>query len=178
MKQAIKLITKAITDRVVFAAQKLKSFLCRDDSQQNKAIDRIIAEGVKAHAEVFTGLYEPMHMVASGRLDGKLGAFDEWCLRSGNINDGTSYSEIFVSRFSDFRNWDDIEFIKNAQLILHGISKAGVIRDSFNEFRVDGNTCLRYGTLDGREINEGEVVHVLMPCWHIDDLILEKGILK
>jgi hypothetical protein len=117
-------------------------------------------------------------MLASGRLGGKLSTFDEWCIRSGNIKDGTIFSELFTSRFSGFRNWEDPEYIKNAQLILRGISKAGVIRDAFKEFVANGETYLRYGALDGRELDYGEIVQILMPCWYKDELILEKGILK
>jgi hypothetical protein len=177
MKRVLKQIKKVIDYIIIAIKHKIMCAFCREDAQQVEVLKDTIALGIKAHAEVFSGLYEPMYMVASGKLGGKLGVFDEWCLRSGNLNDGTSFSESFVSRFSGFRDWEDAEYIKNAQLILSSITKAGVVRDTFKEIEVDESTILRYGTLDGRELNKGEIIQVLMPCWHKDELILEKGIL-
>jgi hypothetical protein len=178
MKQVIKQIKKAVTDITVNIKHKLKLVFCRKDVHQGEVVEDIIAEGVKAHSEVFSGLYEPMHMVASGRLGGKLGVFDEWCLRAGNINDGTLFSQIFVSKFSNFKEWKDEEYINNAKLIINSITKAGVVRDSFKEILVDEHTYLSYGALDGRELKAGETILVLMPCWQKDEVILEKGILQ
>lgn len=96
----------------------------------------------------------------------------------GSIDDGSSYANAFVSRFSGFRSWDDTQYLSSAQLILKGIFQAGVVRDSFPDVVVDENTVLYYSTLDGRPLAEGETVQVLMPCWHKDGTVLEKGILK
>ena len=137
----------------------------------------IMKEGMERFLKVMIGLYEPMYQVSIGNLINKTDIFGEWCLRVENKETGTSFSQLFVRISRKCGEWTDEQYINCARIIVKGILAYGVIRDSSMQFAYDRTTHLRYGTLDGRVIEEGGMVSVLKPCWYLDDLILDKGFL-
>jgi hypothetical protein len=164
----------------MFTVLKPKSRQSRhgNGSQNDNNLESILVSGIQEHMKHFIGLYEPVYQVAQGNLGIKISAFGEWCLRVENLGDSEKFKTTFLESFSDFRQWDDAQFVYNAKRILEGIYQAGIIREDHSEITIDEMTYLRYAALDGRNLISGEVAEVFSPCWYCDTLILGKGILK
>ena len=140
--------------------------------------EKIVSAGIADCYKHFIGLYEPIYQISIGNMRNKTNTFGEWQLRIVNLGEPTEFSRRFSKKFAKYENWNDDEYQKNAKYLLSIFAKAGIQRDSRTEFVADENIDLFYSTLDGRDIQPGETVHVLRGNWTLADKILDLGVLE
>jgi hypothetical protein len=144
-----------------------------ETEKKEKAIKQFIN-----HAEAFCGLYEPVFMISKGRLKSKAGVFADCNVRINNLKEAEELIELWNKNFSDFDTWDELKCIQKAEELLKFLHKCGVARDDSKEIIIDNTTYKKYTTEDDEIIDIGNKAKVWLPCWILNDHILEKGIIS
>jgi hypothetical protein len=131
-----------------------------------------------ACASAFSGLYEPLYMMAKGISKYRPGVVGDWAARTANLKDAPYYRQMWDSRFPDSSEWDKETGTARLNELLDFVLSTGVCRDDTVEIVVDGDTYKRYTTMDGEMIEAGSPAVVKSGYWFKDDVILEKGIIE
>jgi hypothetical protein len=144
--------------------------------------EKIVAEKSQeefaASASAFSGLYEPLYMMANGISRYRVGVVGDWAARTANLKNAEHYRRMWDERFPDSSEWDEDEGPAKLNELLSFVFSTGVCRDDAVEIIVDGHTYKKYATIDGEMIEAGSSAAVKAGYWFKDDLIIEKGIIQ
>lgn len=143
-----------------------------------KLAEEKIKEEFAACASAFSGLYEPLYMMANGISRYRAGVVGDWAVRTANLKNADHYRQMWDERFPDSSQWDEDEGPAKLSELLSFVFSTGVCRDDSVEITVDGHTYKKYTTIDGEMIEAGSYAAVKAGYWFKDDLILEKGIIQ
>ena len=115
----------------------------------------------------FTGIYESLFIEASNETGNySPDDLDDWNTRIKYL-DKKPHFQIF---------WNENK--NDLQKILDFFYACGVKRDSQKEIIATEQTRYLYQVISGEKIEIGKKYIVVMPCWTLQDKILEKGLLK
>jgi len=129
-------------------------------------------------AKYFIGIYEALYQVADGSSEDELAVLADWNNRIEQIKDCPNFTNYWYSHFDSYKTLSQQELQNNATDILKNIIfECGINRDKQLECIVDENTSQRYYAMQGAELIIGDNLKIAMPCWQLDSIILEKGIL-
>ena len=118
-------------------------------------------------ADKFTGIYESLFIVASS-VAGNYSPddLDDWNTRIKYLDGKPNFQTFWNENKTDL------------QKILDFFYTCGVERDSQKEIIATNQTRYLYQVISGEKIEIGKKYIVVMPCWTLQDKILEKGMLK
>ncbi len=146
---------------------------------------REILIGLRDNAEVFSELYEPLFLLASGKVSRKDWVFDEWNNAVNSLEGYSTFKKAFAKKFGDVASWKGKKkkYVKNADKLLKYIFKAGIERD--DSVTVIGNvdTAEKYDIIGIASIETGAEYDVFVPYWELEidgeeDKILSKGAIR
>lgn len=132
--------------------------------------------GFPGQAKAFSGLYEALYLAQNHSQEARCrDVLQEWRIRLVQMN-GTPFAENILHKISKAEQ--DEHFVDCAAWLLKQLFHAGIVRDNRKIVSVEELDILRYGSLDGRTLQCGESVSVLLPCWYCGDLLLERGMVS
>lgn len=131
---------------------------------------RILLAGLRENAEAFATLYEPLFLLASGKINRKDIVFDAWNTAVDGIEGYDEFKAIFKKKFGDVASWKGKKkkYIKNADKLLKYVFKAGIERDDDTVVKADETTEVKYFAIGGFDIVAGEEYDVFVPYWSIE----------
>jgi hypothetical protein len=139
--------------------------------QPKKAINEL-----KATANTFVGLYEPLYMIKMGILKHSHGVFADFGTRIENMDNAPNLQQYWSKRYSGFEGFNEGKARKKAGELLLFIQRTGTKRSKEKQTTVNQNTFRCYNSKDGERLEPNTVVKVLQPYWAMDETILEKGL--
>lgn len=168
---------------VLFFLLKNKGKKTADDMKPSDKKEMII--GLRDNAEVFSELYEPLFLLASGKVSRKDWVFDSWNAAVNSIEGYDSFKSVFAKKFGDVASWKGKKkkYIKNADKLLKFVFKAGIERDDDSTVIGDVDTAEKYDIIGVASIEAGAEYDVFVPYWALDiegedDKILSKGAIR
>lgn len=170
------IVAGAVAVAGVAAYIGLKKF--KIGASRERSIEEKAREEFAAAADKYSGLYEPLHMMAHGRMKFRMGVIGDWVTRTENLSVAQSYKKIWMPIFSDYTDWNQDIGIERVKELLEFVLESGVCRDSTAEITVDNATYKKYSTYDDDLIEAGNQAKVKTPFWFIGDEILEKGMIE
>jgi hypothetical protein len=136
------------------------------------------AKELNAELDSFTGLYESLHVVVNGSSDKLFEVVKEWDTRVRFMKNRPFLNKKWDSLFEGFSEMEPAEVKEKARLFLYFVFAAGIKRDGRHSITVNNETRFRYYTLNGEEFINGKNAEVAIPCWHFNNKVIEKGIIK
>jgi hypothetical protein len=147
-------------------------------SKKESQYDKNIAKEEFIHKSgSFSGIYEAFYQVAKGTSLKSKEVIAEWNTRIHYLNSCSNVQQLWTSLFENHENMTAEQQKQNASLWLGFLRTVGIERENRNLITIDATTRFRYYTLNGEEMIIGITMKVMLPCWVLDDKILEKGIL-
>jgi len=129
-------------------------------------------------AGIFSGLYEPLYKLATGKTKYRPGFIGDWAARTESLDEALLYRKLWLPRLVRCEMWDARYAVGKARDLLAFIQDAGITRDTRSEIIIDAQTRRQYVADDGVFPEDGELVNVKIPCWFLGESILEKGIIE
>ena len=118
-------------------------------------------------ADKFIGIYESLFVETTNKTGSySIDGLDDWNTRIKYLDK--------KPHFQTFWN----ENKKDLQKIIDFFYACGVVRDSQKEIIATEQTRYLYKVISGEKIEIGKKYIVVMPCWTLQDKVLEKGMLK
>ena len=141
--------------------------------------------GLRDNADAFAELYEPLFLLASGRVSRKDWVFDSWNAAVNAIDGYDSFKSVFNKKFGDVASWKGKKkkYIKNADKLLKYIFKAGIEREDDATVIADETTAEKYDIIGAASLEAGAEYDVFVPYWKLDvedaeDKVLSKGAIR
>jgi hypothetical protein len=156
----------------------VKAYKKNDRKKAEKETAEKAGEEFAEHAHAFSGLYEPLYMMAEGIIKYRASIMGDWVTRTENLTGADNYKGMWNSRLSGYSSWDKEQGLVKINELLSFVLDAGVCRDMAAEITVDNTTYKKYSTSDDEMIEAGNPAKVKTPYWFMGDEILEKGIIE
>lgn len=146
-------------------------------SEPSTETDNAVRSQFAENAAVFSGLYEAVYRIGKGKSRFRQGVAGDFVVRLNSINGAAELNERldFLSGYAEWDNDTSVEKMKELTEFFFG---SGVIRDSAATITVNSETYANYEVADGERLYEGTIAAVKTPCWHINNKVLEKGIIQ
>jgi hypothetical protein len=158
---------KEIAAFIKKVVDKMRSSAENNASEDNQQYDRDKAkEEFIRVAEKFSGIYGALYLVASDPLADKADVLNDWNSRVKYLNNAANFQKFWAENQSDLNTV--IAFFK----------ECGILRDERKSFIAEENTKYRYLVIQESRVEVGCKYEVVLPCWLMDDKVLEKGTLK
>lgn len=130
------------------------------------------------NADKFSGLYEPLYRMDTGKTRFRAGTVGDWVTRMENLQNSPHYIEEWKPRLQDFEQWTKEDGLSKIHELMQFVSSAGVCRDTAENLVIDSETYKKYSTIDGELIEQGTQAAVKSPYWYVGDKVLEKGYIQ
>jgi hypothetical protein len=155
-----------------------KPVLNKEDKPKPPNVDINAAkEEIAKKADSFSGIYEAIFEVENATSLKPDEVITEWNTRIHYLNSCPNIQKLWFSLFENYESFPPEQLQKSANAFLKFIYSTGIERDNRTQLIVDEQTRYKYYTLNDEKFVNGETLKVMLPCWTIDDRILEKGIL-
>ena len=146
----------------------------------------LLVAGLRANAQQFEGMYEPVHAITAGKHQMQQEVFAAWNERVSECEDDTGFKAVFADAFGSYYSWgrkkDKIKvkkankkFGKKAKKLVKLFYKAGIIRENEIFILGDERNAACYEVVGGGSVQPGIAYEVLAPFWHLGDVVLDKG---
>lgn len=154
------------------------------DRKPVKQNDDVMVEVCKAfimYADIFQGLYEPLHKASIGCISQERikNILTEWNIRMTSIQHipiGLRGWWTTVIANKDALSYNELQI--RSQKVIQMIENCGIIRDKQSELVAESDTNQYYQNVDGIKIEVGQNLHIESPCWYMQSepvRIIEKG---
>lgn len=146
----------------------------------------LLVAGLRANAQQFEGMYEPVYSVSVGKHQMQQVVFAAWNERVNECEDDTGFKAVFADAFGSYYSWgrkkDKIKtkkankkFGRKAKKLVKLFFKAGIIRESEVFIVGDDKNAECYDIAGGGGVQPGITYEVLAPYWHLGETVLDKG---
>ena len=170
------LVAGAIVCVILWKISKHRKNKQKQETQRQVKLN-VINEIIK-NANMFIGLYEPLHMIEKKRLRQSDSVFADWNTRIENLGQSSDIYRYWKDNYSGFTDWSIDEAAKKAYEFLSLLNKAGISRSTETNIIVSANVFKRYASKDGINIEPGTETVVELPYWSCGERILEKGLIN
>lgn len=137
----------------------------------------VAQEEFRNKVEKFSGAYEAIYQVANGTSTTANEVLADWNTRIHYLNSCPNVQKLWSFLFTGYENLLTEQQAQNAKSFVDFLFSAGIERDNQSEIIIDNATRFKYYTLNNEEFVIEQKMKVMLPCWSIDDKVLEKGIL-
>ena len=158
------------------------------DNQDNSTLTETPAPNIRQYdnsakeelikkCESFADIYEALYEVSIGASLKPNEVISDWNTRISYLDSCPNIQKFWYLLFADFEKQSPEQQKKSAHSFLVFIFSAGIKRDNRVQLIVDETTRNKYYTLKGDDFVNGMEMKIMLPCWHIGNKILVKGII-
>ncbi|MBQ6420822.1 MAG: hypothetical protein IJK02_07110 [Clostridia bacterium] len=160
-------------------------FIYRDKPTKKE----IMAEGIRLNVQDFNGMFEPVYSISVGKNQKQEEVFTAFTDAVRDSEEDNGYKRLVSETFGDFITWGkgkkklnvkkrDKIYQKKAHKLVKIFFKAGVLRADDLFVTVDDTTAEKYEFSGGQYIEPETTCEVLSPVWTLDNVVVNKGVIR